>query len=372
MGKSENKNFKSISFEVIDSLKNSGKKKVLLFPVLLAVILLVFVLSAHRSEITLSSSELELSSGEAYALSVDALPKKSDVSELVWSSSDPEVCTVDKGILTPLRSGETVITATLGKQEASCKVHVSLRGYVQIDGDHFYYHDDGTLAATEWVEVDGVKKWFQIDGKEIVPTSLIAFTFDDGPSPYTEEVLEVLKTYGCTATFFQCGYKVEAQADVEKKILEAGSEIGSHTWDHVSLDKLSSEGIQATLRETSDEIFKYCGERPALLRPPYGAVSQTVMNSAGVPLIMWNITDEGLYEDSYILTANAILRSPRDGDIALMHDTHAYCIDTCKYAIPILIQSGFRIVSISDMAEMKGVELKSGQEYFTIQGQADS
>ncbi len=383
MKKQEKKYKKSIPFDLSDFFtklkipmqlkKNPLKKRQLLLPALLlvsvfAIILIVLLLRAQRTVIVLDSRSLEMLPGEVYTFSVDGLPKKHDASELNWSSSNPEVASVENGILKANAAGGAVITASFGKAEVSCDVEVILKGYVQIDGDHYFYFDDGSFATTEWVEIDGVKKWFQTDGKEIVPTRMIAFTFDDGPTPYTEDVLKVLKSYGSTGTFFQCGYEVADHAEVEKMIIESGSEIGSHTWDHVSLDKLSGPDIQATLQKTSDEIFKYSGERPALLRPPYGAVSQTVKDSAGIPLIMWNITDEGLYDESYILTANAILRNPQDGDIALMHDSHAYCIDTVKYAIPILIQNGFRVVSVSELAEAKGVDLKNGYQYFTITG----
>lgn len=241
-----------------------------------------------------------------------------------------------------------------------------LSGYVKIGKNHYYYDEDGNRVRNTWVTIDGVKHWFKGSGKEIRPNKYIAFTFDDGPTANTAKILKILKEYGATATFFQVGYMVSGQKQVEKKIWKQGSEIGIHTWDHADLTKLPAGGIRSQADRCAAVIRQYSGKAPKLMRPPYGACNGTVKAAAPCPLILWSITDEGLYARSWEMTANAILRNPKNGDIALMHDLQAYSVQVCSYTIPRLIRQGFRIVSVSDLAKKRGRTLKKGSVYGSI------
>lgn len=334
-------------------------------PVLLLAVLLSSISFGETTALTLNRKKKNLRPGGSFQLELTG-----DIggTRVRWSTSDETIAAVDqKGLVTGLHEGSADITATAGKRSAVCKVKVVLRGYCLIDGDHYYYLQDGSMAKSRWVKADGSWKWFQDNGKEIVPTRSIAFTFDDGPTANTAKVLEILKAYGQSGTFFQCGYEVAGQAAVEKEIWEAGSEIGNHSWDHPYLGRSSADTIVSQISRTNAVILKYSGKSPTLVRPPYGSVSATLRAYAKAPLILWSITDEGLYAHSGMMTANAILRNPKDGDIALMHDLHPWCLVTIRYAIPRLIQRGFQIVSVSKLAEIQGVTLKNGVEYHSIQ-----
>src|SRR5689334_496516 len=63
----------------------------------------------------------------------------------------------------------------------------------------------------------------------------IALTFDDGPSESTPEVLETLARYGARATFFQCGNNVRRLPSIARQVIEAGHEIGNHSYSHSAL-----------------------------------------------------------------------------------------------------------------------------------------
>ncbi len=336
----------------------------LILPALTLVLLLSAVSWGEVVKVQLNRKKKNLRPGGSFQLELMTEPDGASAS---WSSSDETVAVVNQnGLVTGLHEGTADITAKLGKKSAVCRITVVLRGYCLIDGDHYYYLKDGSLAKGRWVKLDGIWKWFQENGKEIVPSKAIAFTFDDGPTGNTARVLEILEAYGCGATFFQCGYEVAGQAELEPKIWENGCEIGNHSWDHPYLGRVSADTIRSQVSRTNAVILKFSGKSPALLRPPYGSVSSTLRSSAKMPLILWSITDEGLYAHSGMMTANAILRNPQDGDIALMHDLHPWCIETIRYAIPRLIQRGFQIVSVSKLAEIQGVTLKNGTEYHTI------
>ena len=65
---------------------------------------------------------------------------------------------------------------------------------------------------------------------------VVALTFDDGPTPETNAVLDALKLYGLKGTFFLIGLNVEAYPDIAKRIVSEGHHVGNHSWDHPRLD----------------------------------------------------------------------------------------------------------------------------------------
>ena len=100
---------------------------------------------------------------------------------------------------------------------------------------------------------------------------LIALTFDDGPSvSNTPKLLQILKDKDVRATFFMIGQNVAAHPDIVKQVAAAGHEIGSHTWSHPHLSRLSVEAVTQELQKTQDAIEKVTGNKPQYLRPPYG------------------------------------------------------------------------------------------------------
>ena len=79
-------------------------------------------------------------------------------------------------------------------------------------------------------------------------------TFDDGPSPYTNKILDILKANNVKATFFITGKKLNSNESREtfKRILNEGHIIGSHTWFHKRLNETSDEDIVKEMTMTYD------------------------------------------------------------------------------------------------------------------------
>jgi peptidoglycan/xylan/chitin deacetylase (PgdA/CDA1 family) len=104
----------------------------------------------------------------------------------------------------------------------------------------------------------------------------VALTFDDGPSIYTDDVLDVLARYDVPATFFPVGSAVGANARVLRRAVRQGNSVQNHTWDHAALTKLSDSSVYNELERTSDVVQSATGVRPSCYRPPYGATSARV------------------------------------------------------------------------------------------------
>jgi peptidoglycan/xylan/chitin deacetylase (PgdA/CDA1 family) len=105
----------------------------------------------------------------------------------------------------------------------------------------------------------------------------VALTFDDGPSEWTEAILDVLAGHGALATFFLIGSAAEARADVVRRIAADGHEVGNHTWSHPRLARDCDDArVVDELSRTSELLEQITGTRPLRFRAPYHDVDERV------------------------------------------------------------------------------------------------
>lgn len=200
---------------------------------------------------------------------------------------------------------------------------------------------------------------YRIDPKK----PMVALTFDDGPSQYTPRILDSLQKNEGHATFFEMGNRVGSYPQTVQRIYQMGCEIGSHSYDHPVLGNASVSTITSQLSRTDRNIKKLTGTAPALFRPPYGLVGTNLRNSAGKPLIFWSVdTLDWKYRDSNRVY-NHVMSNVRDGDIILMHDLYSSTADAVERMIPELKKKGYQLVTVSELAQYRKVNLKSGERY---------
>ena len=126
-------------------------------------------------------------------------------------------------------------------------------------------------ACTGHVKVDSPAE--AAEDVDCAVVKCVALTFDDGPSPYTDRLLQILKDNDAKATFFLIGNKVAANPAGAKRIAEAGMEIGSHTWEHPNMTTIPPEDIAAQFSRASDAIEAATGQRPKLVRTAGGLIN---------------------------------------------------------------------------------------------------
>jgi peptidoglycan/xylan/chitin deacetylase (PgdA/CDA1 family) len=193
---------------------------------------------------------------------------------------------------------------------------------------------------------------------------MIALTFDDGPSQYTERIVELLRSYGCRATFCVLGEKVKGQADRVRMIAAQGSELVGHSWDHQSLPGLPKKGIRRELKKTNNAIQAVTGVRPIMHRPPYGAIDEKVRRVSKrqkLAILTWSFdTYDWKLRDAKKLFKR-IKKRARDGQIILMHDIHGPTADAMEKTIPWLVEQGYELVTVSELFYYKGVRPKPGK-----------
>jgi peptidoglycan/xylan/chitin deacetylase (PgdA/CDA1 family) len=181
----------------------------------------------------------------------------------------------------------------------------------------------------------------------------VALTFDDGPSPYTPQVLAVLEQYNVKATFFLWGQHVQQYPGYAQQALAAGNALGNHTWTHPYLTTLSDAGIMTELSNAQNAIKQATGYTPALFRPPYGEYSVSVLAAAGQlglsSTILWSYAPLDWETPPPDVIVSRVLDNAADGSIILLHDGGGDRSNTVA-ALPAIIQGlqarGLRLVTV--------------------------
>jgi len=195
---------------------------------------------------------------------------------------------------------------------------------------------------------------------------MIALTFDDGPSKYTSQVLNILEKYNVRVTFCVVGNLVNARKDTVKRAFNLGCEIIGHSWDHRNLSKLSAEEIKKELIDTSSVIESVTGVSPKLYRPPYGAVSSTLKKASadlGYAMINWSVDPEDWKTRNADAVYSAVMSHVKDRAIVLSHDLYGTTADAYERIIPELISKGYQLVTISELMYYSGKTLEAGVVY---------
>ena len=102
-----------------------------------------------------------------------------------------------------------------------------------------------------------------------VGAPLVALSFDDGPSLWTEQILDLLAAAGARATFFVCGVAIEGREDTLRRCVAEGHEVANHTHTHPELRDLDRAAIFAELEVASAAVESVLGRPPLRFRPPY-------------------------------------------------------------------------------------------------------
>ena len=187
---------------------------------------------------------------------------------------------------------------------------------------------------------------------------MVALTFDDGPySPVTGRILDVLECSDSRATFFVEGDRVSGCAPTVRRAAELGCQIGVHTWDHRCLmTQLSEEEIRAQLSATADAVSQVSGIVPTLSRPVGGAVDY--------PMILWSVDTRDWESQNADAVCAEVLNSVQDGDIILMHDLYPSTAEAVERLVPVLIEQGYELVTVEELAQSREAVLESHVRYF--------
>ncbi len=188
---------------------------------------------------------------------------------------------------------------------------------------------------------------------------VVALTFDDGPDRvYTPKVLDVLKQKDVLGSFFLIGNRVEEYPDVVERIINEGHVVGNHTYTHPEILKAGGNPFSKELSLTEEVFSKFGLSGSGFFRPPYGAISPSLVEEAGnlgYRVALWSVDSldwRGLPKDRVV--SNVVpLVAP--GSVVLQHSAGGPGEDLSGsvQALPEIIDtlraSGYRFVTLAEM-----------------------
>lgn len=195
----------------------------------------------------------------------------------------------------------------------------------------------------------------------------IAFTFDDGPNgEKTNKIVNLLEQNKAHATFFMVGNKMEYGKETILNVLNKGNEIGSHSYNHKNMKRMKIEDIISDEEKTKETFYNITGRELIYTRPPYGNVNQKIKESLNTIFVNWNLdTEDWLHRDKNHIV-NYVMDNVNDGDIILMHDLYDSTVEAVEELLPKLYAEGYQVMSISELAKIKGKSLDVHSVYRSI------
>ena len=181
-----------------------------------------------------------------------------------------------------------------------------------------------------------------------IPEGSVALTFDDGPSAYTKEITDILKSYQIGATFFFIGENVLKYPDHVQYVHSNGYAIGSHSMNHKELVKFPYEKQEFELLQTNQLIEEIIQEKVVLFRPPYGSNNEDtlkVMNNNQAKMVLWNTDTLDWKSRDTDKIVNVVLTSKASGSIILLHESRAV-IDALPQIIDYLQSQDLQLVNL--------------------------
>lgn len=212
-----------------------------------------------------------------------------------------------------------------------------------------------------------VSEQYEISQPIPYPTRpMVALTFDDGPSAYTERILDLLEQHNGRATFFVVGSRVRYYRNTIARASDLGNEIANHSWSHPNLTLLSESAVRREIQSTSDAIESVIGFSPPLMRPPYGHSNsrvQSIAGEMGYSIIKWDLDTLDWQHRNPDRTYNVIMTGVRDGSIILLHDLHGPTATAMERVIPALTNRGYQLVTVSELLKHSNGNMIPGRTY---------
>ncbi len=183
----------------------------------------------------------------------------------------------------------------------------------------------------------------------------MALTFDDGPSKYTPQILDILKEKGVHATFYNLGNQEERFGKAAKRVVEEGHELASHTNAHQYLPELDAGALRAEITSAQDAIEGASGVRPMMMRAPYGAFTAQDWGRAGDLIscnVLWNIDTLDWKRPGADAIRSNVLNGAFNGAIVLMHDgggDRSQDVEALPGIIDGLQKAGYQLVTVSEL-----------------------
>lgn len=154
----------------------------------------------------------------------------------------------------------------------------------------------------------------------------LAFTFDDGPTEVSLQIIQLLEKYNARATFFWVGEKMKDHQEIIELATQKGHLIANHSWNQPNGVSFSNEFLWETqVEKCYHEFEKYGIDHHKYYRPPFGAISQEQIDflaSKNIKTVLWSITtsDWDNTQNSEGMMFSKFKKEVHNDAIVLLHD----------------------------------------------------
>lgn len=253
-------------------------------------------------------------------------------------------------------------------------------GFITTEGKSYELLSDGSLkgySAKETKKKSEEKKQTvspepteQKKAEKNTEKKYVALTFDDGPSSFTDRLLDCLEKNKAKATFFMVGKEVEYFSEEVKRMDKLGCELGNHTYSHADLTTLSPEEMSSEIGKVDQLLLDLTGQGASVVRPPYGSVNSSVKTTVGTPMVLWTVDTLDWESQDPQKIADVVKAEVTNGSIILMHDIFSTSVDAAEIFIPQLKKEGYEFVTVHELAKINGLQLQPGNVYSDLKKQS--
>ena len=181
----------------------------------------------------------------------------------------------------------------------------------------------------------------------------VAISFDAAwGADKTQEIIDILKEYNVTATFFLVGFWIDEYPEMVKAIDDAGLEIGTHSNTHPDMAKLDKSTIVSELETSISKIKDITGKDVTVFRPPYGSYNNTLINACtelGLKAIQWDVDTLDWKGLSASEVTDRVMKKVQNGSIILMHNNADNVCDSLRLTLDWLTMKGYKVTSVGQL-----------------------
>lgn len=182
-----------------------------------------------------------------------------------------------------------------------------------------------------------------------VPIKKVALTFDDGPSKWSKELVNLLDELDIVATFFVLGKNVEYYPNELKYIASHGHEIGNHSYSHPDFKKISIDDGILEIEKTQEIVYHTIRRYPRVFRFPYGSVKKELLNKTYLRSILWTADSLDWRVFDYKSVVEKVEKEIGNDGVILFHDFRYYNKKAIIQVVNDLKKEGYTFVTISNL-----------------------